>query len=428
MSSRIVFFGMRRLAVPILSCLPLCALASNAIYLIGYGTESTLMGGADVAVARDTFAINNNPAGLPQISGKALDINASPFDGEGITHSDNFGNHRQHTKSQFGMYGNLGYAEHMPDSPYTFGIALVVQGGLGWVYKDMTTAFGTRDEATSLFTILKLAPAVGWKVNDRLNLGAALGLNYASGAQTLFPNTSTPTFSGINFKDASGYGFSAKFGMQYRPVDDVVIGLTYGTKASIPLKGGTLRVNYSNAGLGIVRYDDARMKGLTVPQEIALGISFRPLKPLLISIQDKWYDWSEALKSFTLTAKNPRSPTPPGLQQLRSVSQVGAFDQHAYSIGAAYDYNEATTLFGGLNYGRRTIPEQNLSPTFGVIQQMHYTAGMRRKIGNEWFVDTGIERLPRQMVTVNNPALPFGPSVETHAATVIHVTASRRWE
>src|SRR5258706_15944162 len=46
--------------------------ANNGLYLIGFGTESTLMGGADVAVAHDPTAINTNPAGLNQIRGKDL--------------------------------------------------------------------------------------------------------------------------------------------------------------------------------------------------------------------------------------------------------------------------------------------------------------------------------------------------------------------
>ena len=38
--------------------------ASNGLNLIGFGAESYIMGGADLAVARDTTAMNTNPAGL----------------------------------------------------------------------------------------------------------------------------------------------------------------------------------------------------------------------------------------------------------------------------------------------------------------------------------------------------------------------------
>ena len=413
--------------------LPTISHAANVMYLSGYGTESTFMGGADVAVSRDTFAANNNPAGLSQIKGQALDVNMSLFDAEGATHSDSSGNYRVPARNQFGTYGNLGYATHVADSPYTVGVVLVVQGGLGWIYKNIHVPLtldptGTkRDEATSLFSIFKLAPAASWQVNDRLSIGGSVGLNYISGSQTLFPNTSTAGFSGINFKDASGYGISAKLGLQYKPVDNVVVGLTYGSKTKLDMSGGTLRANYSASGLGVVRYDNAQLKGFGLPQEIAVGVAFRPSDTWLISVQDKWYDWSQALSTSTLIAANPRSATPPGAQQLNLTSQIGALDQHVYSLGAAYDYSEKVTLLGGINYGRRAIPEQNLSPTFQVIQQMHYMFGARYRIDQEWMADAGFERIPQQMVTYNNTATPFGPSVANHSGTILHMTASRRW-
>ena len=49
------------LALGLTASLP--AMATKGINIIGFGTESTLMGGADTPVARDTSALNTNPAG-----------------------------------------------------------------------------------------------------------------------------------------------------------------------------------------------------------------------------------------------------------------------------------------------------------------------------------------------------------------------------
>ena len=51
--------------------LPFTAVASNGLNLIGYGAESVAMGGADVAVAADTLALNTNPAGIARLGGHA---------------------------------------------------------------------------------------------------------------------------------------------------------------------------------------------------------------------------------------------------------------------------------------------------------------------------------------------------------------------
>ena len=43
------------------SPLPTACLAGNGLSLIGFGSESVAMGGADAVVARDTTALNTNP-------------------------------------------------------------------------------------------------------------------------------------------------------------------------------------------------------------------------------------------------------------------------------------------------------------------------------------------------------------------------------
>ena len=401
----------------------------------GYGTESTLMGGADIAVARDSFAINTNPAGLIQLAGKAMDIHAIVFDSQG-KHTDNNGNYRHQQKNQFGLIGEFGYAQRAPDSPFAYGVNFVAQGGLGWTYRNLNTAFGTRDEASSLFSIVRLAPGFAYKVSDRLSFGAALDINYSSGSQSLFPNTSAAPsaqfpqgFSGITVKDLSGNSLSAKFGMQYRPLEDVVLAVVYSSKTKLPLKNGIMRVNYTNTipGEGIVRYDNAEINGFALPAVIAFGVSFRPRQDLLISLQDQFEDMSKAIGSATLTAKNPRTTNPLVPKTISNTTNTGAFGQHVYSIGAAYDWSDQTLLYLGWTYHRRPVPEQNLSATFQPIQQSHVMIGFQHQLGPEWSVAAGIERIAHQMVTYNNPLTPFGPSVASHTGTPMHLQFSRRW-
>jgi long-chain fatty acid transport protein len=206
------------------------------------------------------------------------------FDWQESSHTDTFGNYRKHSKIDGGAYGNAAYARHAENSACAYGVALVVQGGIGWQYSGLNTAFGTRDDAAATFTVIKLAPAFAWEVNDQLSLGVALGINYVAANQELFPNT--PAFPGFRFKDASGIGLSSKWGLQYRPVKDMTIGVTYGPQTSVPLKGGTLRINVP--GQGIVRYDNAKLNGNRLPEELALGIAFRPTTSLLVSLHDHY--------------------------------------------------------------------------------------------------------------------------------------------
>ena len=400
------------------------AIAGNGMYLIGYGTESALMGGADVAVARDAFAANNNPAGMTRLKGHALDIEVAPFYNWGTDHTDSFGNFRKFSRAGTSAYANGAYAQRIEDSPYAVGVALVVQGGVGWDLPGLNTVFGTRDDASSMFTIVKLAPAVAWKVNERLSLGAALGINYLAGSQEIFPNTSVPGFNGFRFNGASGMGVATKWGLQYRPAEDVTIGVTYGTKVSIPLKNGYMRINRSDIGLGVVRYDNAELQGMRLPEELAIGIAFRPAPSLLTSVQVKHNNWADALNKLTLTASDPRNPLAPATVTLPSV--LGASDQDVLELGMAYDYDQDNTIYAGFNRGRRIIPDRYLSPIFALIYSTHYTVGLTHRIDDEWQAAGGIEVYPPKSATYDSPL--FGPgATERHNGAVLHLSLARRW-
>ncbi len=127
--------------------------ATNGINLIGYGAESTLMGGADTAVARDTSALNTNPAGLAQVKGKLMDAYGSLLRTTDLSHQD--ARNDQHADNRYVMLAGGGYAQQLENSPCTAGIGFFSQGGAGAVFKHINTPFGTDDEMSSLFGIAK---------------------------------------------------------------------------------------------------------------------------------------------------------------------------------------------------------------------------------------------------------------------------------
>ena len=95
-------------------------MAINGMYLTGYGNESSMMGGADVAVARDAFAATNNPAGMTQLSGQAFEIeNDSSFDLQ-VGHTDVLNNHKPRANT-FNTLANAACARRIECTPFAAG-------------------------------------------------------------------------------------------------------------------------------------------------------------------------------------------------------------------------------------------------------------------------------------------------------------------
>ena len=164
-------------------------MASNELNLIGFGTESVLMGGADVAVARDTTALNTKPAGLAQIRNRGMDLFSSVAYGMNVKHLDVFGNDRS-VSNRLIPVGSFGYAQQIAGTPVTVAIGLFAQGGAGNIFENIATAFGTRDDLAGIFGIARLSPGAAWQVTDRLALGISVPVTSASARQKVFTGTS----------------------------------------------------------------------------------------------------------------------------------------------------------------------------------------------------------------------------------------------
>jgi long-chain fatty acid transport protein len=401
------------------------AFATNGINLIGFGAESSLMAGADVAVARDTSALNTNPAGLTQIHGKVFDGFGSVLRTFDLVHKDGFGND-VHASNRYTFLGGGGYAQALHHIPCTAGVGMFAQGGAGGVFRDIQTAFGTTDRLSSLFGIAKVIPGIGCQVSNQLSLGASVSFIYAGIEQKLFPDTSSavgPGFAGYQLKGASAYKAGFKLGAQYRVSPALTLAAAYTSKTELPLTGGSLVADYSALGLGKVVYADASVKGFALPQEIAVGLALKPADKWLLSFKLNWLNWSDAIKTVTLRATNPNNGAAPAAYQL--VSPADWKDQWVIASALAYQWDSRTTLYAGHNYGKNPIPTQNSSPLLAGILEHHLTLGLARQVTPQWKLTGGLEyMLP---VKVDYTSALFGPAQVRNEALTLHLMVSRRW-
>ena len=400
------------------------AYATNGINLIGFGAESTLMGGADVAVARDTSALNTNPAGLTQIKAPLLDMFGSVLRTTDLVHKDP--RNEEHASNRYTFLGGGGYARPLENTDCTAGIGLFAQGGAGGVFDNLRTPFGNRDDLSSLFGIAKIIPGIGCEVSDKLSLGASLNLVYGSIEQDFFANTSFSAggvnFAGYKLEDASAIRTGFKLGMQYRVTPTLTLAAAYTEKTELPMTGGTLVADY--AALGKVKYANASVKGFALPREVAVGLAFKPTDEWLLSFKLNWLNWDDAINDITLRATKPNNAAAPAVYPF-PVAAADWKDQWVVATGVAYKWDDRTTLYAGHNYGKNPIPRQNSSPLLAGILEHHLTFGAARKIDQNWLMTGGVEWMLPVSVKYNSQLL--GDSEIRNEAIFLHFMLSRRW-
>lgn len=420
-------FGRKIVGTALLGLTSAAAWAGNGMNVIGSGATSIAMGGADVASVTDTAALAINPAALSAIEHSALDLYVSPFYALN-SHRDALGNDDK-TDAPLNATLGGGYARRLSEAPqWVLGVGSFVQGGTGFSYPGLQTPYGTRDELSALFAVVKLVFGASRQINEQLSLGAALGISYASARQKQFPDTSAAgeMFFGSRLDGTEDYGATLSIGALYRPTPKLRLGFNYTTENELALHGGSLTLNLESVGLGRVRYENARFDGLVVPQELSVGMAYELTPTLLLAADFKWLDWS-AIKTSRLRADSPSNPE--AAPTIDASSPMNWRDQHVFAVGLAYALNDATTLRGGINYAsRQPIPGESLSATMNLVEHYELDIGFGHKLENGWAIDAALQIIPAQTKSYTNPSSPpMGAAKETFEAYILTASIGRRW-
>jgi long-chain fatty acid transport protein len=413
--------------------LPVCsaAWANNGLLFIGFGSESLGMGGADIAVARDTTALNSNPAGLAQLKGKAFDAYGTSTYAVDVRHGDALGNDAG-VANRWTITGGGAYAQRLGATGLTFGAGAFVQGGAGNKFENLATAAGTRDELSAQLAIVKAGPGVAYELGERLRLGASVAAVVAFLEQKLFPGTSLVApapFFGLDVDGLMATGVNARLGMQYLASDRLTLAMVYSPKTELDFKEGTLKSNQTAAGFGVVTYRDARIEGFALPQELSLGAAWKSADArLLVSAKLAWLNWDDAMNQQTITASDPSGPAV--APSLRRDSPLNWKDQYVWALGVAYTAGFQTTFYGGVNLANNPVPPETLTPLLSAaIARKHLTAGFSHPLADKWKISGGMLYVFPEKVTYSNPALQLlGASSEERIEYFgVNAMVSRAW-
>ena len=409
----------------LVAIVPAVGHAGNGLNPIGFGLESNAMGGADLAVARDPFALGTNPAGIAQLHGLNLELHGGAARELGIRHEDQF-NADAGLRNEYVPEVNFGVTDQLGPYPICVGLNLAATGGGGYDYGRIATPFGNEDRLSSLFGIVRASVGAATYVASGVAVGASFGLSYARLDQDFFSDTSvldaadpSRSFFGTKIEAGQAIGTGFRLGALWQVSDRLTFGAAYGSKVELPIESGRLDVNMSAQGLGKVQYDDLKLKGLAQAQELGVGASYRITPRWLVAADLAWLNWSDALTTTTLRARDPDNSAAPAV--LRTTSVLDWRDQYVVSVGTAYQPIEPVTLWGGYNYGRNPIPNEHLSPLLANIGEHTLTAGAAWRVRDDLRLGCAVEYLVPTEVTYDNPDLPFGPSKARQSYVALHL-------
>lgn len=394
------------------------AQATNGMYMIGYGAEAMGRAGANLGISDRSLAVNFNPAGISQLQGRHFSVNLALLM-PNLEHT-NMINPPTNGEDAIFPLPSFAYVRGAKESPWTWGIGFVAQGGMGAEFNNLNTFFGTQDGIFSEVRFATLTPTVAYSINEDMALGATLNIGWGDVAFKFFPNTSffnqmapEMSFFGLDMDPAGGLQSNLRLGYWWRFHPKASVGLIYQTETDSNFEDGDMTINFTGHPFLMqkVKYS-ADVDGFSFAAQAGIGFGFRLSEKLIMAVDLKQYYWDDAIDTIEVKATNPSVQGAPPEVVVPFVFNWE--DQTIYAVGFDYRASDRWTLRFGYNHGDNPVPDDTMNPLFPATVEDHVTFGFGFLSGNRVW-DFAIERAFEADVTNNNPnpmVNPFGPGLQ----------------
>lgn len=329
------------------------ALATNGDQMLGVTATQWGMAGAVVAAPQDAGTIMTNPAGLAELGMKDVRFDM----GFGSLNPPRKVNGAD-SDSDYYLIPSGAVAFNVNDKLY-LGMGMAGLSGMGVDFPDVVPG-GTNQAMVTTKQFYKIAPGFGYKVSDKLSVGAALNIDY----QSLAMYNGMVGAAGLSLPQNQVYGYGMTAGLIYHVNDKVQIGASWVSKQNM----GEFKWNTNNG--------EYRMT-MDGPQQFALGVAFKPSPGLLVEADIKRIQFSKVLGSVPLIHATG-TPGPTSLD-------FGWDDQTVYAIGVQKEIDPKTTLRAGFNYGKSPIGAEDVQSNIGslAVTEKHLSLGATRQLSEK---------------------------------------------
>lgn len=321
------------------------ALATNGDQMLGVTATQWGMAGAVVAAPQDAGTVMTNPAGLAELGMKEVRFDM----GFGSLNPPRKANGYE-SDSDYYLIPSGAVAFNVNDRLY-LGMGMAGLSGMGVDFPDISPMAGNQAVVTTK-QFYKIAPGFGYKVSDRLSVGAALNIDY----QSLAIHNASFT---LPQNQVYGYGITA--GLIWHVNEKVQIGASWVSKQNMDeFKWNTTAGTYRMT-----------MDG---PEQFVLGLAFRPAAGTLVEADIKRIRFSEVLGSVPFQ-------TPAGASSMN----FGWDDQTVYAIAVQKEIDPKTTLRAGFNYGKSPIGPEDVKNNIGslAVTEKHLSLGVTRQLSDK---------------------------------------------
>ena len=364
------------------------------------GAKAMGMGNAFVAQADDPSALFFNPAGIAFQKGTQISLgvttifvpetefkgstklgnsSASPALGVEVTGVD------EKARKDVFFPPNFYFTHTMENRPIAFGIGFNSIYPLAKRWKS-TSPF--RDEIREIaIKPFNIQPTVAYRI-DKWNLALAFGVDYTyaqvwlekspyvdNAVLGLAPPGTAATNLGDLEIDGDGDGWGYNFGILWKPIKQVSVGVAYRSEIELDIDGDADFLSFVGPPFGSFSTDASTE--VTLPDTWSFGIAYKPIDRLTLEFDVDRFGWSsydELAIDFDSGSTLPDSNSPKDWD-----------DTWSYRFGVQFAITPGLDVRCGYAYDNTPVPGATLGPDLPDADRHNYTIGFGYRIGKATF-------------------------------------------
>ncbi len=344
--------------------------------------KATAMGEAFITQADDPSAISFNPAGLSQLHSNQVQVQVTLCNAYATRTSPS--GEESENEDKWQPVPSFFYTSEV-GKDVTAGLGLSFPNGLSSEWAD--DGFARYVATYSDLVVADLSPAIGAKVIEHLQLGAAVDYYYSRAklermvdAGMLYgaPGAMDMKSSVEGTGSAWGYNLGAIYEINRKHS----VALTYRAPYTIEYDGE----------LSLGGQDQDLSTSIDFPAVVVAGYAYRPTEKWKLEFNLDWTDWEE-VGDITLDFENPAIPDVTQKQGFRNTL--------AYKLGSEYLYSQRLALRAGYIYNQNATPEENWRPSLLDTDAQFVTTGFGYNLAN-WTIDTALQFVFYKKRTIDN--------------------------
>jgi long-chain fatty acid transport protein len=279
-------------------------------------------------------------------------------------------------------------AAAMPlNADHSFWAGLHVGAPFGLENTYQSDWFGRYDSTKTDLKTYDISPSLSYKVSDRLSVGIAADIQRADvELRSAVPDVALASFGlpvgtpydGIGDGDyrvkGDDWSYGANLGLTFKPVDSVIVGVSYRTAIHHQLEGDaslTLPTGTVVRGSGAAE--------LSLPDIAAFGATYRVAPDWTVLGGVTWFNWSK-FNAITVISDNAN---------LNTTREQNYKDTFAFNAGVEHMLSDAWTLRAGVQYDQTPTQDGYRTSRTPDGDRLWLSAGASYRLNDTVSLDAG---------------------------------------